>query len=130
MATKVLKFSDIKSGWYISYFFMTEADYGYTATIHDDNTTYKSWTKPDEGAGTLHRHADTFQYTGSDGALKCTVECPDSNRLDNSWNEGTIQPSSGFPILGRDYCAAFEDYGGSIDFNDFFVCLVGWSHEG
>ncbi|QTL39103.1 hypothetical protein ACNFJN_15655 [Xenorhabdus budapestensis] len=133
MATKTLKFIDVKSGWYISYFFMTEAGYGYNVKIYDEDTQeiYAQWTKPDDGDSEIDKYdGKSFKYMGTDGRLVCTVDCPESSHLDNSWSEGSIQPSSGTPILGRTYCAAFEDFGGSIDYNDFFVCLVAWSHEG
>lgn len=132
MATKPISFIAIKSGWDVSYYFMTEAGYDYTVTLTDKSTgtIYGTWTKNEDGDASIYKYSSSFQYTGPDGELICVVDCPESQKLDNSFSANVITPNAGSPTLGYTYCAAFEDFGGSIDYNDFFVCLVGWTHEG
>ncbi|MCC8379037.1 hypothetical protein J8V46_04605 [Xenorhabdus sp. PB30.3] len=128
--SKKIVFSDIKSGWFISYYFMTQALYEYTIEIPAANIC---WNKP-RGQPVYpydqNKKSDTFLYSGPDGELTCIVTCPDTDKLDNSFNEGTIVPSSGRPVLGRTYCLAFEDFGGSIDYNDCYINIVGWVFAG
>ncbi|WP_340615039.1 hypothetical protein [Xenorhabdus thailandensis] len=132
MANKLLHLSGIKSGWNVSYFFQTQTWNSYMVTIQDSitKTNYGTWVKTYEKSSIPHTFSGTFLYTGPDGKLTCYVECAEGNRLDNSWNSSLILPSSGEPTLGMTYCASFEDFSGSIDYNDFFVCLTGWSHGG
>ncbi|WP_340618048.1 hypothetical protein [Xenorhabdus entomophaga] len=137
MATKTLSFPGIKSGWYVSYFLQTLAGDDYTVTIQDNVTgnIYATWKKQNDGDDSPYSNTHSFWYTGPDGKLICNVDCPESSRLDNTWAESIITPSSGNPTLGRTYCAAFEDNGikhnGTdyrIEYNNLFICLVGWSH--
>ncbi|KLU14295.1 MULTISPECIES: hypothetical protein [Xenorhabdus] len=128
MATKTLYFTGIKSGWYVSYFFQALGGYGYTVTLQDDTGhTYVTWEKASDGSDSPNRYTNSFWYEGSDGKLICTIYCSESSHLDNTWAESIITPSSGKPTLGRTYCAAFEDNGGIIEYNNVFISLVGWS---
>ncbi|MCG3471380.1 hypothetical protein L7750_13515 [Xenorhabdus bovienii] len=128
MATTTLHFPDIKNGWYISYFFQKFAGYDYTVKIQDSVTgkNYATWYKSGEWNS---KDSNSFLYTGENGNLICIVDCPSSSQLDNTWAESLIVPSSGEPTLGRTYCAAFEDHGGKLEYNNLFVCLVGWKYN-
>ncbi|PHM29094.1 hypothetical protein [Xenorhabdus innexi] len=128
MATKTLYFPDIKNGWYVSYSFLVLAGWGYTVDLNDDlGNNYAHWIKPNDGSDYPNKIIDTFWYKGSDGALICTIDCPKSNRLDNTWAESIITPSSGSPTLGRTYCAIFEDNGMPIEYNNLSVYVTGWA---
>ncbi|WP_338802915.1 hypothetical protein WDV76_10555 [Xenorhabdus griffiniae] len=127
MASKTLYFPDIKNGWYVSYFFQTIAGYSYIVTLQENDTghNYDIWKKPNDGADPAIRYSNSFLYTGSDGKLICTIDSPESNRLDNTWSESIITPSSGEKTLGRSYFAAFEDNGGILEYCNLYVCLIG-----
>ncbi|PHM75177.1 hypothetical protein [Xenorhabdus kozodoii] len=128
MATKTLYFTGIENNWHVSYYFMTQAGYDYTVTLSDKDTgyIYYTWSKPYDPSGAPHSTANIILYTGSSGNLICTVDCPQSTRLEFDMGNSDITANGGKITLGKTYTAAFEDYGGSIDFNDLFVSIAGW----
>ncbi|MBC8946301.1 hypothetical protein [Xenorhabdus indica] len=130
MATKTLYFTGVENNWHVSYYFLTQAGYDYTVTLLDKDTgqVYKTWSKPDDPSGDPHSTAGIILFTGAPGKLICKVDCPESSRLDVDMSNSDITANAGQITLGKTYTAAFEDNGGSIDFNDLFISIAGWKY--
>jgi hypothetical protein len=129
MATKEAYFLDIKKDWYVTYFFQTKTKNDYTVKIQDRVTgeVYAVWNKPHEESNDPARITGGFLYTGSNGNLICTVDCPESSHLDNDFNGNLLSSLDGANVLGSTYFVTFEDNTGTVTYNDLVISLGGFS---
>ncbi|CDL80152.1 hypothetical protein XCR1_140004 [Xenorhabdus cabanillasii JM26] len=83
---------------------------------------------PDDPSGDPHSTADIILYTGSSGKLICTVDCPQSTRLEFDMSNSDITANGGQITLGKTYTAAIllseyasENYHCGTSFPQFLV---------
>ncbi|MDC9604267.1 hypothetical protein WDV76_07930 [Xenorhabdus griffiniae] len=124
MAMQTLLFPAVGNGTRVSIFFQRVSQYYYFVQLKESSTgrPFFTWNyqSPDYGI------ASSFAYDGAPGDLICTVDCPQSPRLDNTWAENIITPNPESPTYGTVYNVAFNDYSGPTQFSNFFISLASW----
>ena len=125
MAQKVFNIDSFPTGYYMSWFVTSQAEFLVTVTLSDSNGTYFSQSKQSTDINPpLAQGASSINGNN----LQLTVSIPQSTAMSNSVNSYNITRQDGTAV-GYGFNISIED-GTDNDFNDVFISLVAWATKG